>query len=183
MVPCVFGMLENIQTIINPIDNVVVISVPLSENSALVAGKPHLTSRHRFRQGRRFKINLRICALPPQAQRIVIVSSNYSFRSPPSSCKSLRMNKRIHQPIAGPVGYGGAGDLFEGVGVAAIEPAAVGVLDSLEHLQALRLRPHDIHQAHIRTLHALTCMAVVDYVGSHVHHFAADGVECTRVPR
>ena len=155
MVSRFFGVLENIQTIINPIDNVVVISVPLSENSALVAGKPLLTSRHRFRQGRRSIINLRISALPPQAQRIVIVSSNDSFRSPPSTCKGLRMNKRIHQPIAGPVGDRGAGDLLEGVGVAAVEPAAVGVLDCLEGLGGLNSSTNEVRKAHVASLIAL----------------------------
>lgn len=77
--------------------------------------------------------------------------------------------------FAGPVGDGGAGDLLEGLGVAAVEPAAVGVADRLEGLLALGIAAVDVDEAHVgaRARRA----AVVDDVGRDVDDLAADGVE------
>lgn len=50
---------------------------------------------------------------------------------------------------------GGAGDLPEGLGVAAVEPAAVGVFDRLEGLGSLDGSTNEVRKAHVAALIAL----------------------------
>ena len=68
--------------------------------------------------------------------------------------------------------------MFEGVGVAAVEPAAGGVLDGLDQFEPLGLRAVDINKAHVG---ALVCRAaVVDDVGGNVDDLAADSIKRAR---
>lgn len=83
--------------------------------------------------------------------------------------------KGREEPITCPVGDGGAGDLLEGLGVAAVEPAAVGVLDRLEGLLTLGLAAVDVDESHVGALEGR--LTVVDDVGRDVDDLAADGVE------
>ena len=69
--------------------------------------------------------------------KAVVIGRRHSLPCYNSLSKLEKTTIRADYRITGPVGDGSAGDLFEGVGVAAVEPAAVGVFDRLESLSFL----------------------------------------------
>lgn len=68
---------------------------------------------------------------------------------------------------------GGAGDLFEGIGVSAVEPATVGVLDRLEGLRSLLCSASEIGQADIAALVAID-MGVMERESTNRHRCAGE---------
>lgn len=69
---------------------------------------------------------------PPFANKARVLTGSKTLTRLAELIQLFRIGKRIKQCVAGPVGDGSAGDLFEGLGVAAVEPAAVRVSDCLE---------------------------------------------------
>ena len=63
--------------------------------------------------------------------------------------------------------------MFEGLGVAAVEPAAAGVSDRLEGLRGLDSSTNEVRKAHIAALVALD-ERIVERVGTDGHGRASE---------
>ena len=62
----------------------------------------------------------------PQSQKSCIVTRTHTYSSKSFIANGMS-SKCFDHSVAGPVGYGGAGDLGEGFCVSAVEVAAIGV--------------------------------------------------------
>ena len=148
-------VITNLPSVILPVNNCAIISVPFTEIATLVVGEPFTSAFNRLLNRPTGVGALTTIDFPPLANETSVFTSSKPLTRFSVLTELLCVFKRIQKRVASPVGYGDAGDLLEGLGVAAVEPAAVRVADRLEGLGGLDGRANKVRKAHIAALVAL----------------------------